>query len=125
MRAFGIKVIVGTIKIDGQEENGVESILLPIGLQRDEQHLFGQAVRGVGFFGVTVPELFFPERNRCKFRIGANGSNSHEFLHPRLPGLVKQGNTHHEVIIKKFRRMDAISPNAPHARREMYHQIRI
>ena len=64
MGGAGVEIVPGAVEVYRQEEDGVEAILLAVGLGLHQEHLFGQAVGGVGFFGVTVPEVFFFERHR-------------------------------------------------------------
>ena len=51
---------------------------LPVlGLGLHQEHLFGQAVGGVGFFGVAVPEVFFFDGGG-EFGVGADGAQGDE-----------------------------------------------
>lgn len=88
MGGAGIEIITGAVEVYGQKEDGVEAVLLAVGLGLHQEHFFGQAVGGVGFLGVAVPEVFFFERDGGEFGIGADGAQGYELFYTVLAGLL-------------------------------------
>ena len=64
MAGMQVEIIAGSVQIHRQQIDRVQSVLLPIALTHHQQRFFGDAVRGVGDFGETVPEIRFFERDR-------------------------------------------------------------
>ena len=58
-----------TVEVNRQQVNGVEVILLPVGLSLDQQHLLSQPIRRICLLGITVPQVFFMERHRRELGI--------------------------------------------------------
>ena len=83
------EVVPRVVKVDGEQKDRVEAVLLAIGLGLDEHHLLGQSVRGVGLLMVAVPEIVLTERDGGELGVGANGSQGDEFSMP--PGLTPRG----------------------------------
>src|SRR5438093_12834306 len=54
-----IEVVAGSVEVDGQEEDGVEPVLLAVGLALYEERLLGDAVRRIGLLGIAVPQVLF------------------------------------------------------------------
>src|SRR5436190_238348 len=73
------EVIAGPIEIYRKEKYGIETVLRAIGLRLYEQHLFGESVRCIRFFRITVPKVFFLKGHRCEFWIRADGADRHKF----------------------------------------------
>ena len=63
MRTFQIEIVARAVKIDHEQVGAVEAVLLAVGLRLGDHHLLGEAVGGVGFFGIAVPEVAFLERH--------------------------------------------------------------
>src|SRR5437762_3353518 len=64
--SFQVEVITGTVEVRYQEIDGIESVLSPIGLTLNEQHLLCEAVRRVGLFRISGPEILLTKRNRSE-----------------------------------------------------------
>ncbi len=75
-----MEIVARAVEIDRQQIDRIEAVLLAIGLAHDQQGFFGDAVGGVGFFGVAVPQFGFAEGDGREFRIGADRSDLDEFL---------------------------------------------
>ena len=58
----GSKLSPRAVEIHRQQEDRIEAVLLPVRLRLHQQHLLGQAVRGVGLLRVAVPEVVLLER---------------------------------------------------------------
>ena len=80
VRAGGVEVVPRAVEVDGDEVDAVEAVLLAVGLALDEEHFLGEAVGGVGFLGVAVPEVVFAEGDGGEFGIAADGADGDEFL---------------------------------------------
>ena len=102
MGGAGVEIVPGAIEVYRQQEDRVEAVLPAIGLGLHQEHLFGQAVGGVGFFGVAVPEVFFFERDGSEFGISADGAQGDEFLHAVQTSLFHQLCSHHKVVVEEF-----------------------
>jgi len=50
-----IEVVARPVKVYGQEENRIYSILLSIGLALHEQHLLRQSIRSVSLLWIPIP----------------------------------------------------------------------
>src|SRR5207247_11231945 len=70
-----IEVVAGSVEVDGQEEDGVEPVLLAVGLALYEERLLGDAVRRIGLLGIAVPQVLFLEGHGGELRVGADGSD--------------------------------------------------
>src|SRR5919106_767104 len=86
MRARRIEVIAWTIEVHRQQKDAVVAILLAVSLTLDQEHLFGQAIRGVGFLWVAVPETLFLEGHRGVLRVGTYRADGDKLAHARPPG---------------------------------------
>ena len=75
-----IEVVARPVQVDRQQGDGIEAVLLAVGLGLDEQHFLGQSVRGVGLLRIAVPEFLFLERHRRELGIGADGAEADVFL---------------------------------------------
>ena len=114
-----VKVVAGPVKVDGQEADGVEPVLLPVRLPLDEQHLLGQAVRRIGLLGVAAPQIFFAERKRGKFGIGADGTDADELTHAVPAGGFHQLHAHDGVVVEELARLVPVVTDAAHIAGEM------
>ncbi len=70
-----IEIIARAVEIHRQQIDRVEAVLLAIGLAHDQQRFLGDAVGGVGLFGISVPQFGFVEGDGREFRIGADGAD--------------------------------------------------
>src|SRR6516165_5253739 len=113
MRRLQIKIIAGSIKIYREQKNCVEIVLLAICLRLHKQHLLREPVRSVGFFRITVPEVFLVKWNRCELRIRANGAGRYELLNTIPAPILHQLDTHHEIVVKKTAGICSIGANTP------------
>ena len=112
VRSLQVKVVARAVQVDRQQVDGIEAILLAVGLGLDEQHLLGQAVGGVGLFGVAIPERLFAEGDGREFRISADGADGDEFLDAALPGFVHELDAHHQVDVEEIGGAGAVGANA-------------
>lgn len=86
MGGAGVEIVPGAVEVYGQQEDGVKAILLAIGLALHQQHLLGEAVGCVGFFGIAVPEVFFFEWDGGELGISADGAQGYELFYFTLAG---------------------------------------
>src|SRR5439155_20966616 len=56
-----VEIVTRPVEIRGEQVDGVEAVLFPVGLRLHDQHLLGEAVGGVGLIRVAVPEVVFAE----------------------------------------------------------------
>ena len=96
-----VEVVARAIEIDRQQVDEVAAVLLPVGLGLHQEHFFGQAIRGIGFFGVAVPEVVFLEGHGGVFGIGADGADDDDFFCARAPGGLQQGDAHDGVGVEE------------------------
>ena len=82
VRRARVEVVVRAVEIDRQQMDGIQAVLLPVGLALNEEHLLGEPIGSVGLFGVAVPEVVLPERHRRELRVGADRSDGDEFSTP-------------------------------------------
>ena len=71
---FGVEVVARAVEVDGEEVDGVDAVLVAVGLALDQEHFLGDAVGGVGLLGVAVPEVVFPEGDGGELGVGADGA---------------------------------------------------
>src|SRR5260370_24319802 len=87
-------------------------------LARDEKHLLGKSVGRIGFLGITIPKISFLKGHWSEFRIGADGSDTHELLYSRTRRILEQLNPHNRIFIKEPRWILLICANSAHRRCE-------
>jgi hypothetical protein len=95
-----------------------------VGLRLDEHHFFGQAVRCVGLFGITVPQISFFKRYRRELRIGANRSDCDEFFDLEAPRVLHHLDAHNRIVIKETAGIGAVGANAANHRGQVDHDFR-
>ncbi len=101
MGGAGIEVVSRAIEIHREDKNGVEAVLLPVGLGLDKHHLLRQAVRRVGLLGIPVPDVILPEGNGGELGVGADRPQTDELVDsPEIP-LVKELHPHHDVVVEQ------------------------
>jgi len=112
VRRVWLEIVARAIQIDRQQEDAVEAILLAIRLALHQQHLFRQAIGGVGLLWIAVPKVLFLERYGREFGVGANRADGNEFFDAAPPSFLHQLNTHDEVIIEELAGPLTIDSNA-------------
>ena len=125
VRALGVEIIARTVQVDRQQEDGIEAVLLAVGLRLHQQHLLRQPVRRVGLFRVTVPQVFFFEWHRGELGVGADRAHRHKFFDPAQPGFVDQLHAHHQVVVEEFSRVLAVGADAAHLGSQVNDDIRV
>jgi len=123
MGAIGMEIIPRAIEIDGEKEYAIEAVFGTIGLGLDEEHFFGEAIRGVGFLGVAIPDIVFFERDGSEFWVRADGSYGDEFFDFADACLVDELDAHHKIFVEEFAGVDAISTDTPYYRGKMNYDI--
>ena len=118
MARVGIEIVVRPVKVHGQQRDGVHAVLLAIGLGLHHQHFFRQAVGGVGFFGIAVPNVVFAERHGGMLWIRANRTDHHDFGHFRQPGFFQKLDAHDGVVVEKQARIGSIRADSADHRRQ-------
>ena len=124
MRRLQVKVVARTVEIYRQQVDCIEIILLAISLSLYQQHLLCQAIGCIGFLRVTVPKVFFAERDRGEFRVGADGSQRDKLLHTSQPGVLHQQRTHNEIRVGEAPGIGTIGPDAADFSREVHNDLR-
>ena len=124
MGGVWIKIISRAIEVDGQQENGIEVVLLPIRLGLDQHHLLGQAIGGIRLFGITVPEVVFFKRHRGKFRVGADRSQGDKFFNSLEITLMDQLDAHQNVFIEEGAGILLVEADAAHLGCQMDDDVR-
>ena len=107
-----MEIIARAVEIDRQKIDGVQAVLLAVGLAHDQEGFFGDAVGGVGFLGVSVPEFGFAEGDGSEFGIGADGPDLHEFLDFVDAGVLDEVESHGEIGEKEPAGVVAIGADA-------------
>lgn len=82
MGGLQVEVVAGAVEVHWQEEDGIESVLLPIGLGLDQHHFLGESIGSIRLFGIAIPEIVFLEGNRGEFRVSADRSKGDDFVDP-------------------------------------------
>src|SRR5262249_36509656 len=123
MRSPRIEVVSRAIKIDWQQVNSIESVLLSVGLTLYEEHLLGDSIGSIRFFRITIPEIGLSERNRGVLGICTDSTNDHHLAHPNSPAGLKKVYTHRGVVIEEFPRLGAIGPDSADDCRQMKNYI--
>jgi len=123
--AGGVEIVPRAVEIDGDEIDGVEAVLLAIGLALDEEHLLGEAVGGVGLLRVAVPEFVLMEGNGGVFRVGADGADGDEFGDAGAASLFDEEHAHHGVVVEEGARILAVGADASDDGGEMDDDVRV
>src|SRR3990172_8462910 len=119
MRGFKVKVVPRSIQVYRQEIDSVETVLLPIGLGLDEQHLLRQTIGRVGFLWISFPQVHLPEWQRREFWVGADRANGDKFINAAFPGFVNQLHTHHQILVEELCRTITVGTDPPRQSRQM------
>src|SRR5205085_1498336 len=119
-----IEVVARTVEIHRQQEDAVEAVLIAICLELHEQRFLRDAVRRVGLFGIAIPQLVFFERDVRELRIGADGSELHEFFDAGEPRFFDELNAHDRVLVEEAAGMFAIRADAADDGRTVNDEIR-
>jgi len=98
MRTLRGKIISGTVKIDGHKKNGIETVLLAVGLSLDQEHFLGQPIRGVRLFRIAIPQVLLPERQRRELGIAADRAQGDEFLDLAQKGFMQELDAHNGIV---------------------------
>lgn len=113
MGTLGVEVVPRAIEVHGQQINRVETILLAVCLGLHQEHLLGQAIRGIGLLRITVPEVLFPEWNGGELRVGAYGPQDHAFPDPGLSRRFYDLDPHDGVVVEELCRILLVEADAP------------
>jgi len=90
----------------------------------DKHHFFGQAIGGVGYFGVALPEVFFAEGNGGMVGIGADGSQGDELVDVVEVAFVDELGSHHDVVVEKGGRVFPVIADAAYFCGQMDDDVR-
>src|SRR5678815_2602743 len=123
MRGLGIKIISRAIKIDGQQEDRVHPILLPVRLRLHQHHFLGETVRCISLLRKAIPQIIFAKRNWRELRIRANGTNSDELGKIALASLFHKLSAHHEIVIEVLARTSIVGSNSSNDCCQVNHEI--
>src|SRR3989344_1192889 len=85
--------------------DGVETVLLPVRLRLNKHHFFGESISRVIRFRITVPKIFFFERQWDEFWIFAYAPDPNEFFHAGSIRFIDHINSHRRAVIKSLGRM--------------------
>src|SRR5262249_59522548 len=81
VRALKVEVIAGPVKVNRQKVNGIKAVLCAIRGGLHQHHFFGETVRCVRLFRVSVPEIFLAEGDWSEFRVSTNCADGYKLLH--------------------------------------------
>ena len=95
-----------------------------VGVREHDEHLLGEAVRGVGILGIARPEIGLLERNGQDLRVRANGVGGHELLDAGSPRLLEDVQAHGQVVVHQGRGVRAIEADASDARSQVEYAAR-
>ncbi|SRR6266487_975710 len=119
-----VEIVVRSVEIDRQQMNGVEAVLLAIGLPLHQQHLLGDAVRGVGLFWIAVPQVLLVKRHRGELWVRANRADADEFLHAGASRLLHDERAEHDVFEEEAPGRFAVRADPAHHGSQVNHQLR-
>ena len=125
MRSVRIEIVGGSVQVDRQQINGIESVLLAICLRLNEKHFFGESVRSIRLFRIPIPQVFFFERHWGEFWISANRPYCNKFRNSGLPGHFHELCAHHEVVIEEFSGIGAVGSYAADSGGEVNDEVRL
>src|SRR5438128_8673416 len=80
VRVVEVKIVSRPVEVHEQQLDSDQAELLAISLQLHAEKFLGQAIRGIGFFRISIPQVRLPEGNRCKFGIGTDGSDKNRLF---------------------------------------------
>src|SRR5690606_29126240 len=110
--ALRVEVVARPVKVDRQEIDSVEAVLIAIALHLDEERLLRDSVRGVRLLRIAVPELLFTERDRRELRVGTDRPDLDELVDPGPAGLLDEVDSHRGVGVEEPPGIAAIGSDA-------------
>ena len=119
MAALRVEVVAGAVEVDRDEVDGVEAVLLAVGLGLHQQHLLRQAVGRVGLLRVAVPEVVLAERHGRELRVGADGADLDELRDAADARLLHELDAHDRVVVEEAPRVGAVGADAADDGREV------
>src|SRR5271163_5057442 len=81
VRVLEIEVVAGTVEISGHERDGIETILLLVGLTHLDSGDFRDGVPLIGWFKCARQQVLLLDGLRSEFGIDAGAAKKLEFLH--------------------------------------------
>src|SRR5205823_13882049 len=111
-RVVEVKIVSRPVEVHEQQLDSDQAELLAISLQLHAEKFLGQAIRGIGFFRISIPQVRLPEGNRCKFGIGTDGSDKNRLFNFGLSALFNQVHTHVQVLIEEGARKPQVGADS-------------
>ena len=119
-----VEFVAWPIEIGGHEVNRVLSVLRSVGLHLNKLCEFGNAVRGVCFFGVALPEGVFREGDRRELWVRANRSDHDGLWRVLKMRLIEYVGAHQKVVEVQLGGSFHVGANAADSRGEVNDEIR-
>ena len=116
MGRFQIEVIVWSVKVDRQEEDGIHTVLLTVRLALDQQRFFRDTIWRVGLLRVAVPQVPLTKRHRGELWIRADRPKYDSFLHSVAPGCLDDLDAHNGVLVEEASGVGTIGADSTHDR---------
>ena len=123
MRTGGVKIIAGSIQVDRKEIDGIESILLTVGLGLYQEHFFRETIGGIGLLRIPVPEILLPEGHGCELGVGTDRADNHAFFDPLPSRGLDDLNPHEGIIVEEGGRVLPVESDPAHFTRQVDNDI--
>ena len=124
VRRLSVEIVARPVEIDRNQIDAVESVLRAIRIEHDAQRALGHAVGGVGFLGLTGPQVVLAEGNRAVLGVRAHRAHLDEFLDVPSARLLNQMQAHSHVGIEESSGLLLIRADAAHFGGQMNDNVR-
>ena len=124
VRGLEVEVVARAVEVDRQEEDGIQAVLLTIGLRPHEQRLLRHAVGRVRLLGISVPEVGLAERDGGELGIRADRPGEDHLVHAGPAALFEHMCAHHQVRVPVAARVGHVRADASDFGREVEDEVR-
>ncbi len=107
-----VKIVTRPVQIDRHQRDDIHPVLLPVSLAHGRDRLFRDAVGGVGFLRVTVPQVGLAEGHRRVLRVGADGPDVDEFLDFEFSSRLHRVHAHEGIFVEVLAGVRTIGADA-------------
>ena len=112
VRGFEVEVVAGSVEVGGHEADGVEAVLLAVGLAHFDTGDFGDGVPLVGGFEWAGEKRLFADGLRGETGVDAGGAEKGEFGDVVAPGGVDNVGLDGEVVVNEFGGVEGVSEDS-------------
>ena len=112
MGVLQIKIITGSVQVGGHQADGIEAVLLMIGLTHLNARDLGHRIPLIGGLQLTGKQMLFLHGLGGKFWINAGGTKEEELLAPALMGCINDVGLDQEIVADKIGRQAVIGMDA-------------